>query len=300
MLARIQLWLSLIRFSHTVFALPFAFVAATLAWHRECLVRAWDVVGILACMVLARSAAMAFNRLVDRDIDGQNPRTRSRHIPAGLVSVPAVVLFTMLTSLGFIGSTMLFSLHEPPNYWPLYLSLPVLGVVLLYSLTKRFTSLAHFWLGMSLSLAPLAAWIAIRGIMSLEDFASPGCLALAVLFWVSGFDMLYACQDADYDRNAKLHSIPAKLGVRGALRLAAGCHAVMFGCLVAFGFVTPELGPIYFVGLVVVAGLLVYQHWLVKPDDLRRVNDAFFKVNAVISFGLLGLVLVNILVWRGG
>ncbi len=284
-----RLYLGLIRFSHTVFALPFALTAALLAWQRERF-RLLDLVGILACMVTARSAAMAFNRLADRDVDGRNPRTAGRHLPAGSLSVAAVTLFTVVTSVAFLAATGLFLLREPANPWPAYLALPVLAVVLAYSLTKRFTSLAHFWLGVSLAMAPVAAWVAIRGILSLDDMAPPMVLGVAVLFWVSGFDVLYACQDADFDRAAGLHSLPARLGVRNALRLAAACHAVTFAALIAFGLATPELGTVYFAGLVPIGALLAYQHAIVSPTDLRRVNDAFFKVNAVISFGLLTLV----------
>jgi 4-hydroxybenzoate polyprenyltransferase len=294
MLAKVRLWLELVRFSHTVFALPFALVSAAIACHREGTVRLWDIVGVLACMVFARSAAMSFNRLVDRDIDALNPRTQSRHLPAKLVSVRAVVGFTLFTSIGFVASTLLFMLRESPNYWPLILSAPVLVVLLVYSLTKRFTSLAHFWLGLSLSLAPLAAWIAVRGITSLDDIATPGLLAVAVLFWVTGFDVMYACQDADFDRSAKLHSLPARLGVAQALRLATGCHIVTLAALVGFGLVTPELGLVYFLGLTPITALLAYQHWLVTPTDIRRVNVAFFQVNAVISFGVLALVLLSL------
>ncbi len=295
---RVRLYLGLIRFSHTVFALPFALTAALLAWQREPAFRVLDLVGILACMVTARSAAMAFNRLADRDIDGKNPRTAGRHLPAGSLSVAAVTLFTVATAVGFLAATGLFLLREPPNPWPAYLSLPVLGFVLAYSLTKRFTSLAHFWLGVALALAPVAAWVAIRGVVSLDDLTPPLVLGVAVLFWVSGFDVLYACQDADFDRAAGLHSLPARLGVRNALRLAAGCHAVTFAALVAFGLVTPEFGTVYSVGLVPVGVLLAYQHAIVSPTDLRRVNDAFFRVNAVISFGLLALVALQLAVGR--
>ena len=296
MVRRVRLYLGLIRFSHTVFALPFALTAALLAWRREPVFRALDLVGILACMVTARSAAMAFNRLADRDIDGKNPRTAGRHLPAGSLSVAAVTLFTVAAAVAFLAATGLFLLREPPNPWPAYLSLPVLGVVLAYSLTKRFTSLAHFWLGVSLAMAPVAAWVAIRGVNSLADLTPPLVLGAAVLFWVSGFDVLYACQDADFDRAAGLHSLPARLGVRGALRLAAACHAVTLAALVGFGLATPELGAVYFAGLLPVGALLAYQHALVSPTDLRRVNDAFFKVNAVISFGLLALVAVQLAV----
>ena len=280
--------LELIRFSHTVFALPFALLSAALAWRAVGEFRWLDLVGILLCMVFARSAAMAFNRLVDRRIDAANPRTAARHLPAGTLSVPVVVLFTVLTSAGFVACTFFFT-----NPWPLYLGGPVLLFILGYSLTKRFTSLAHFWLGASLMLAPVAAWIAVRGMVQME---TPLLLGAAVLFWVSGFDILYACQDADFDKSAGLHSVPARFGVRTSLRIAAACHAVMFLVLVALGFVNPYLGWVYAVGLAAVGGLLVYEHRLVRPDDLTRVNAAFFQVNGVISFGLLVVVLVQLAV----
>ncbi len=292
MLRRIRLLLELVRFSHTVFALPFALASAALAWKDEPF-RSLDLVGILVCMVAARSAAMAFNRLVDRRIDAANPRTAGRHLPAGSLRVATVAAFTVGCSAAFVGGAALFLFRDPPNPWPLWLSGPVLLFLLGYSLTKRFTSLAHFWLGASLMLAPVAAWIAVRGPV---DMATPLLLGAAVLFWVSGFDILYACQDADFDRAHGLHSVPARLGVRGSLRLAAGCHAVMFGLLVALGVASPHLGAVYFAGLAVVGVLLVAEHRLVRPDDLSRVNAAFFQVNGVISVGLFGLVLVQLAV----
>jgi 4-hydroxybenzoate polyprenyltransferase len=295
MLATIRKLLELIRFSHTIFALPFALLSAALAWRAEGEFRWIDLLGILLCMVFARSAAMAFNRLVDRRIDGENPRTALRHLPAGTLRVRLVLLFMLITSAGFVASTLIFFFRTPPNPWPLYLSGPVLVFVLLYSLTKRFTSLAHFWLGVSLMLAPLAAWIAVRG---LTELTTPVILSLAVMFWVSGFDILYACQDASFDKNKGLHSVPARFGVKLALRIAAWCHAVMFAFLVVLGLLNPFLGWIYFVGLIPVAVLLVYEHLLVKPDDLTRVNAAFFKVNGIISFGLLLLVLLQLAVGR--
>jgi 4-hydroxybenzoate polyprenyltransferase len=280
--------LELIRFSHTVFALPFALLSGALAWRAEGEFRWLDLVGIVLCMVFARSAAMAFNRLVDHRIDAANPRTAARHLPAGTLRVGTVVLFTVLTSAGFLASTLLFT-----NPWPLYLGGPVLLFILGYSLTKRFTSLAHFWLGASLMLAPVAAWIAVRGMVEMQ---TPLLLGAAVLFWVSGFDILYACQDADFDKSAGLHSVPARYGIRTSLRIAAACHAVMFLVLVALGVVNPYLGWVYAVGLAAVGGLLVYEHRLVRPDDLTRVNAAFFQVNGVISFGLLAVVLVQLAV----
>jgi len=285
--------LELVRFSHTLFALPFALLSAALAWHREGVFRIIDLVGILLCMVFARSAAMAFNRLADRRLDALNPRTASRHLPAGTLSVPAVVVFTLLCATGFVASTLLFLVRDEPNYWPLYLSGPVLAFICLYSLTKRFTALAHFWLGASLMLAPVSAWIAIRGP---GDLGTPFLIGGAVSFWVAGFDILYACQDADFDRKARLHSVPARLGVPASLRLALACHVVMLGLLAVLYAVTPELGAVFLAGLLAVAALLAYEHWLVRPDDLTRVNRAFFQVNAVVSLGLFVLVLVQLAV----
>lgn len=284
--------LEMIRFSHSLFALPFALLSAALAWSREPF-RVVDLVGILMCMVLARSAGMAFNRLVDRRIDAQNPRTAGRHLPAGTLSVPVVVSFKLLCSAGFVGATLLFLIRDVPNWWPFYLSVPVLIFIGLYSFTKRFTALAHFWLGASLMLAPISAWIAICG---MKDLETPLLVGAAVLFWVAGFDILYACQDAEFDRQAKLHSIPAKIGIRASLRLALFCHAVMLGFLVALFLLTPELTEVFLIGLIALGLLLAYEHWLVRPDDLTRVNRAFFQVNAVVSVGLLVLVIVQLAV----
>lgn len=285
--------LELIRFSHTLFALPFALLSAAIAWSREGQFRVIDLAGILLCMVFARAAAMAFNRLVDRRIDAQNPRTAKRHLPAGLLSVPAVIAFTLICSAAFVASTSLFLIREQPNDWPLYLSGPVLAFICLYSLTKRFTALAHFFLGASLMLAPVSAWIAIRGV---DDLLTPFLIGGAVFFWVSGFDILYACQDADFDRNAKLHSVPAAIGIRASLRVALGCHIAMLTLLAIAYALTPEFGWVFLSGLIAVAMLLAYEHWLVRPNDLTRVNRAFFQVNAVVSVGLFLLVLVQLAV----
>lgn len=288
MLGRLNDLLGMIKFSHTLFALPFALLGAALAAHRP---DGWhsrlqDWAGILLCMATARSAAMAFNRLADRFIDARNPRTAMRHLPSGQLSVISVVVFTVVTSLGFIAATLLFL----PNRWPLILSIPVLLWLLGYSYAKRFTSLAHFWLGAALMLAPIAAWIALRGDLQWP----PVLLGLAVLFWVSGFDIIYACQDADFDRQSGLHSIPARIGIRNALRLAAACHAIMVGTLIALGFAYP-MGIVYFVGVGVVFALLLYEHAIVRPDDLSRVNVAFLQVNIAISMGLLAVGVADLL-----
>ncbi|MAT69573.1 MAG: 4-hydroxybenzoate octaprenyltransferase [Planctomycetaceae bacterium] len=345
MLSTIRHFLSLIRFSHTLFALPFALLAMLMAarlsvvevadasgvipwdgviaseesYHRDSFVAidsfsiggitidvhrlfgkrfalsAKQLIGILLCMVTARSAAMAFNRLADRDIDAGNPRTAGRHIPAGLLSVGQVTAFAIACGLALIASTLLFL----PNRLPLYLSVPVLLFLLGYSYTKRYTSLAHFWLGAALAASPVAAWIAIRGeqvAAAPADLLPAAVLGLGVLAWVAGFDMIYACQDVDFDRTAKLHSVPVRLGVPGALRLAAACHFVTIGALAALPLVYPPFGGIWWAGIAAVAALLIYEHALVRPDDLTRVNAAFFNVNAVISLGLLAVGIVDLLV----
>jgi 4-hydroxybenzoate polyprenyltransferase len=271
-------FLELIRFSHTVFALPFALFSAVLAWQQpDVAFRLRDVAGLPLCMVFARSASMAFNRLADRRLDAQNPRTAGRHLPAGLLSVTAVSLFTGGCAMGFVASTLLFL----PNRLPLELSLPVLAFLLGYSFAKRFTALVHFWLGAALMLSPIAAWIAIAGGLAWP----PVLLGLAVFFWVGGFDVIYACQDVEFDRSARLRSIPARFGVGQALKLAAFSHLLTVVCLAALWW-TAGLGPIFAIGVAAVAILLAYEHSLVRPDDLTRVNMAFFNVNAVISIGL--------------
>jgi len=290
MLTRLRALLEMIRFSHTLFALPFALLSALLAWQKAGSFHWLDLLGILLCMVFARSTAMAFNRLADRRYDAANPRTAQRHLPTGQLSTMAVAVFTAVCALGFFASTLLFLASDNP--WPLYLSAPVLLFVCTYSFTKRFTFLCHAWLGASLLLAPLAAWIAIRGI---EDLATPLVLGFAVLFWVTGFDILYACQDVDFDRQAKLSSVPAKLGVAASLRVALGCHVLMVVFLVGlYWAAAPRLGMIYLTGVTAVAILLAYEHWLVRPDDLSRVNLAFFHINGVISIGLFLIVLLQL------
>ncbi len=307
MFDQIRKILEMIRFSHTIFALPFAMLAAVMAWnvadHRGEMVpfRLLHLVGLVVCMVFARSAAMAFNRIADRNIDAENPRTSQRHLPSGQLSLNSVILFTALTSLGFIGSTCFFL----PNWLPMKLSGPVLVILFVYSLTKRFTFLAHFWLGLSLMLAPLAAWIAIRGDIILQnpaDLAPPMVMGLSVLFWVAGFDILYACQDFDFDKQANLKSVPVRFGILGALRIAAVSHAFMVLLLLLLpatsflGGPDLELGLIYWVGIVALALLLLYEHSLVNPDNLDRVNMAFFNVNAVVSVGLFVVVTLDLLI----
>ena len=282
--------LEMIKFSHTLFALPFALMGAALAVSKPGVVvsgiKPW--VGILICMVGARSAAMAFNRIVDRRIDAKNPRTATRHIPSGVLSTQSVAIFTVVSCSIFLAGTAMFL---PENPWPLRLSSPVLLWLLGYSLAKRFTSLAHVWLGVALGMAPAAAWVAFRG----ELILTPVLLGLAVTFWVSGFDILYACQDYDFDTKAGLHSIPARFGIGRSLKIASLLHLLMIFMLVGVGISMP-LGWIYFGGVLVVASLLVYEHSLVKPEDLSKVNVAFFQMNILISMGLLCVTLADLLI----
>ncbi len=295
MLRRIRQLLEMIRFSHTLFALPFALLAAVMAWAANArsdppLAFRWqELAGILVCMVFARSAAMSFNRLADRRLDALNPRTKERHLPTGVLSVGSVVAFTVVCSLGFVAGTLLFL---PRNLIPLYAAVPVLLFLFAYSFTKRFTLLSHFWLGTALALAPVAAWVALRA----EVAWAPLVLGGAVVLWVAGFDIIYACQDVDFDVKMKLFSAPARWGVAAALRLAALCHAGMVVLLALLPLVYPHFRVIYLSGVVLIAALLIYEHRLVSPDDLSRVNRAFFQVNAVVSVGLLCVGTIDVLV----
>jgi len=305
MIRRVWQLLEMIRFSHTLFALPFALLAATMAWKAPTedgsVTFSWlHLIGILVAMVGARSTAMAFNRLVDRKIDADNPRTASRHLPSGELSVLWVACFTVFSALVFFAGTLFFL----PNYLPLIAAVPVLLFLLGYSYTKRFTSLAHFWLGLALMLAPICAWVALRGnqvIANPWDLTPAVVLGLAVLFWVSGFDIIYACQDYEFDRQAKLNSVPVRLGIPGALRLASACHAVMVILLAALPFVhfwagpDLDLGWLYGVSVGSIAVLLIYEHRLVQPNDLTRVGIAFFNINAVVSIGLFLVTAIDLL-----
>ncbi len=296
MLQTVSHLLSLIRFSHTIFALPFALLAAVMAWKVSGDFQLQSLLGILLCMLTARSAAMAFNRLVDRKIDANNPRTVGRHLPAGILSAPQVTVFTLACGFAFIVSTLLFL----PNRLPLYLSVPVLAFLFGYSFAKRFTALTHVWLGTALALSPIAVWIAIRGEQVLanpSDLLPAVVLGAVVLTWVTGFDIIYACQDFEFDREQNLHSIPARLGIARSLRLAAACHAATVGLLAILPLVYPAFGTLYWIAIVVVAALLIYEHALVRPDDLDRVNIAFFNINAVISLGLFAVGTLDL--WLG-
>ena len=284
MINQIRHLLEMIRFSHTLFALPFALLSALLAW-RDTPCRGQDLLGSLLCMVFARSAAMAFNRLTDRKLDAANPRTADRHLPAGILSVRSVALFTIVCAGGFVAATLLFL----PNVWPLRLAAPVLAFLLGYSYAKRWTQFCHYWLSAALMLSPIAVWIALTGSIAW----TPVILGLVIFFWVGGFDIIYACQDTDVDRSQGLQSIPARWGVPAALRIAFLSHLLAIGGLFGLWWVA-GLGSVFLIGSVLISMLLLYQHRLVRPDDLGRVNVAFFNVNAVVSMGVLLLGAVDL------
>ncbi|MFL6196035.1 MAG: UbiA-like polyprenyltransferase [Thermoanaerobaculia bacterium] len=276
--------LEMIKIEHTLFALPFAFLGMILAaegWP------AWRTVfWIVMAMVGARSAAMAFNRLVDRRIDAANPRTAGRALPAGLVSPAAVALFTVASS------ALLVVAAWQLNPLALALSAVALPILFLYSFTKRFTWAAHLVLGLSLAGAPLGAWIAVRG----DIRPTPLLLAGAVLTWVAGFDVLYALQDLDFDRRSGLFSIPARFGVIGSLWISAGLHALTLTLLALLPRAySPGLGLGYWVGWAGCLLLIAYQHWIVRPGDLSRLNAAFFTANGALSLWLFAATALDIL-----
>ena len=276
-------YLQMIKVEHTVFALPFAFLGMVMAsdgWP------AGSTVGwIVVAMVGARSAAMGFNRLVDRDLDARNPRTAARHLPAGLLTPGAVRLF-VVASLG-----LLVLAAWRLNPLALKLSPLAIAVVLSYSYTKRFTFLSHVILGLGISAAPLGAWIAVRGDVAPAAFV----LAFVVLCWVAGFDVLYALQDTDFDREQGLHSIPARFGVTGALWFSAALHVLMLGALVSLPFLHSEpLGGGYWAGVAGCVALLVFQHWVVRPSDLSRLDGAFFQANGALAVWLFAATAVDI------
>ena len=270
-----RLTLEMIKIEHTLFVLPFAFLGAVLAANG--LPSTWQILWIVVAMVGARSAAMAFNRIADRGFDARNPRTASRALPAGMLSVGFVWAFTIASAALFLLATAML------NSLTLLLAPVALGCILLYSLTKRWTQFSHLVLGACLSIAPTGAWIAVRGEIG---STVPLLLSLVVLLWAAGFDVLYACQDYDIDRREGLKSIPARFGISRALRIARALHAGAFLALVWLFLIT-GLGPIAFAGVVATGALLVYQHRLVRADDLGRLNAAFFTTNAFVSVILL-------------
>ena len=267
----IRTTLEMIKIEHTLFALPFALLGAVLAARG--LPTAWQLLWITVAMIGARSAAMAFNRIADHKYDAANPRTRARAIPAGLLSLKFAWAFTLAAAVLFFVAAALL------NRLTLVLAPVALVSVLLYSYTKRFTSLSHLALGWCLAIAPTGAWIAVRGAI---DSPVPLLLSLVVLLWTAGFDVLYACQDYEFDRQAGLRSIPARVGIRRALWISRLLHAGTFAALVAL-YLKSSLGVFALAGVVATGALLVYQHSLVRADDLSRLNAAFFTTNAFVS-----------------
>ena len=271
---KIAIFLEMIKFSHTIFALPFALAGALLAAGG--LPTVAQLFWIVMAMVGARTAAMALNRLIDAEIDARNPRTAGRAIPAGLISKGVTIAF-------IAGSLALLLVSAAQlNQLCLLLSPLAIFFLVLYSYCKRFTSLAHVVLGICLAVAPIGAWVAIRGTLDASAFI----LGAAVLFWVAGFDILYALQDLDFDRKAGLHSIPVLLGVDGSLWTARMFHLVMIALLLGL-FATMKLGAYFMIGIVVTSGMLLYEHWLLRDGDLQKLDAAFFNMNGYISIVIL-------------
>ncbi len=272
----------MVKFSHTIFALPFALAAAAIAARDQRL--SWDrVLAIVVAMAGARTAAMGFNRVVDRRIDAHNPRTASREIPSGKVPVKTAVALVLLSSAVFVAAAAYLG--------PLCLLLsPVaLALVLGYSYTKRFTWLCHVFLGFAIAAGPAGAWIAVTG-----SLTSPALwLVLAVTTWIGGFDILYALADRDFDSQAKLHSIPARFGITRSLIISALLHVVTVAALIQTGFAA-NLGAIYFAGVALIAAILVWEHSLVRPNDLSRLNMAFFSLNGYVSVAFLLATLTDL------
>ena len=268
---KLKTTLQMIKFEHTLFALPFAFLGAVLA--ADGLPTWQQILWITVAMFGARSAAMTFNRIVDRKIDAENPRTANRELPSGKLSVSFAWTF-------FIASVVLFEIAAYLLNWLTFALSPIaLASVLGYSYAKRFTSLAHLILGWSLAISPTAAWIAVRGTI---DSEVPLLLSLLVMMWTAGFDVLYACQDFEFDKKTGLRSIPARFGIKNSLRIARLFHAQAFIVLLLLYLIT-DLGWLALVGVISVGVLMIYQHTLIKADDLSRMNAAFFTTNAFVS-----------------
>jgi 4-hydroxybenzoate polyprenyltransferase len=297
-MSTVKKYLSLVKFSHTIFAMPFAmigFFLGTIQTNRSQIIGlnwstqtwdSWQVLSlkfflVLVCMVTARSAAMAFNRYLDRSFDAKNPRTAIREIPKGIISPNSALRFVILNSIIFVLASFCI------NPICFFLSPVALFVILFYSFTKRFTALCHLVLGLGLSLAPIGAYLAVTGHFSLL----PVLFSLAVIFWVSGFDIIYALQDIDFDQSQNLYSIPSLLGIKNALKVSELLHVLSAAAVINAGFYG-EFHWLYWVGILVFCGMLIYQHTIVKPNDLSKVNIAFMTANGIASvvFGVLVIV----------
>lgn len=285
--SKVGSYFSLVTFSHTIFALPFALIGYMTAIYRNGQITfSWPLLGLVVlCMVFARNAAMGFNRYADRDVDAKNARTTGREIPSGVISAGAALAFVIVNCLLFIGTTWFI------NPICFALSPVALLVILGYSITKRFTALCHLILGLGLSLAPIGAWLAVTGRFEML----PLWFSFAVLFWVSGFDIIYALQDQEFDKANKLHSIPAMLGKKNALNLSRALHLFSAVCIWTAGF-AGHFGVLYFVGALFFTFMLVYQHRLVKHDDLTHINRAFFTTNGIASATFSILVITDLFI----
>jgi 4-hydroxybenzoate polyprenyltransferase len=286
--SRLARWAELVTFSHTIFMMPFAGAAIVLAWAEpHAPLGALRIAAIAACMVSARTSAMAFNRWADRDVDAENPRTKGRPVPAGRIAAREALVLAIASGAAFCAFAATL------GAWPAILAPPVLLVLLGYSFAKRFTWLAHAWLGLALALAPGGAWIGAGAAPN----AGIALLMLAVLAWLLGFDVLYALQDEAFDRARGLFSIPARFGARGAMRIAAVAHVATVASLAATGAVLHR-GPVFFAGVVAVAAVLVVEHRMVRgkdgaPADLSKIPKAFFDCNAYVSMGFFGATLID-------
>ena len=283
MFEKIALYLKMIKFSHSIFALPFAFTAALMAASGIPSLK--QILWIVVAMVSARSGAMGLNRIIDRKIDAANPRTANREIPSGKINVGSAVFFTVLSLTVFVFSAYML------NPLCLKLSPLAIAVLLLYSYTKRFTWLSHIVLGIAISAAPVGAWIAVRGTFNAEILP----IAFAVVFWLAGFDVLYALQDIEFDRSHGLHSIPERFGIKDALIFSRVFHLITWG-LLAFTGIIFDLGIFYWIGMAAAGGLFIYEHSLVKHDDLSKLNMAFFNMNGYISMTVFVFTLLDYLV----
>lgn len=280
---KISIYLGMIKFSHSVFALPFAFTSAIIAASGIPALK--QIVWISVAMIGARSGAMGLNRIIDRKIDSANPRTSSRELPLGIIGVRETAIFVII-SFGFL----IFAAYML-NPLCLKLSPVALAVLFIYSYTKRFTWASHFVLGLSISAAPIGAWIAVTGTFDIEIIT----LGAAVIFWLAGFDILYALKDIDFDRDHGLYSIPQKIGVKRSLYLSRIFHAITFILLVINGLIF-RLGGFYWIGMFVIAGLFLYEHSLIKEDNLNRLDTAFFNMNGYISMTIFIFTLMDYMI----
>lgn len=278
-----------IKLSHSVFALPWAVLAMVMASRQNQPPELYvgQILLVVVCMITARTLAMGMNRLLDASLDRLNPRTAGRAIPSGRLSVLFFAMMTLVCALGFVVACSGFGIVYH-NWIPLAAAGPVLIFISLYPLLKRFTRLCHYYLGAALGLAPVCAWVAISGSLT----SDPWMMMVAVLLWTAGFDIIYACQDYDSDRRTGVFSIPAKMGIARALWVSRITHLLCVICLVLLWWYSPLLEELFLIGVVIAAGLLIVEHTLVKPDDLSKINTAFFTMNGVISvvLGLVGLI----------